>query len=132
MCFVESCGAHGLLFAFYDVGFEYISRLLCESLLKKGVSSNNRSITSILWDDTIFSLNRFEPVGHVIVTSPIHMARSPIEEIAFRNCCRSLVLRIVKLGIGLTAESVIERRIFRFLEGVMEFSILRSTHFYLL
>jgi len=62
---------------------------------------------------------------------------SPVEEVTLTNGRRSLMLRVIKFVVRSTSESVIERRVFRSLEGVMEFcrlfsKVLWGAHFYLL
>lgn len=47
-------------------------------------------------------------VGHVIITSAVHMAIRPVEEVRLRNGRLSPVPQSIKLALGLAQEGVIE------------------------
>ena len=80
--FYLPCGAHGLELIINNFRLEDVSGLFGESLLKKGVSLNNRSVAGITRHYTILSLNRFKlnnkldltyPIRHIVITCSVHV-----------------------------------------------------------
>ena len=108
---VEASGRHGLGGVVKLGLLENIARLLGESLLKKRVGSNHRSIALIAGNHAVLAFNGLKlreksdvvltySVGHVVVGSPIHVIVRPVEELALRDGGGSSVLHGVKFALG--------------------------------
>lgn len=97
---VEAGGGHGLTLIVDVVLVEHISALLSDSLLKVGVSLQSWHKTGILWNDAVLSLNRLTLIAHVVVTSSVHVAGSPLEKVRFANRLGFLMVAKIKLGFS--------------------------------
>jgi len=109
--FIMPSWRHCLDFIIKIISSENISALFSKSLLKKGICSNNGSVTLILWNNIVFSFNRFKSVGHVVGRSSIHMTWCPLKEVIICNGGYFSMFSIVKLILRLTRVGVIKIRL---------------------
>ena len=102
---------------------EYVSALLCNSLLQQAVSGQSRHVALVLRDHAVLAFNwmPLETIkqrlwqksfayhfGHVVITGPVHVARGPLEEDIFVDGTWLPGSSEVKFIFALTSEGVIK------------------------
>lgn len=105
---VEASGGHGLSLVVDVVLVEHVSALFGDSLLEVRVSLQSWHKTSILWNNTILSLNGLSLIAHVVVACSVHVARSPLEEVVLTNRLCFLMVAKIKLGFSFASQGVIQ------------------------
>lgn len=71
---------------------------------------NNWSVSLILWDNAVLTLNGVESVCHVIIGRSVHVSGSPLEEALLSNRSSLAVSSVVEFVLRLPQVGVIKVR----------------------